>query len=53
MAPVTQASTYIGGVHIGALTQIGSVLGNVPMWTTKQEEQLKVYSQKHGNGVPH
>ena len=31
----------------------GEVSGSVPRWTTEQEEQLKVYSRKRGNGVAH
>ena len=31
----------------------GEVPGIVPRWTAEQEEQLKVYSRKRGDGVAH
>ena len=40
-----------GGVQVSAPAHIGSVPGSIPRWTTEQEEQLKVYSRKRGNGV--
>ena len=47
MAPLIQALISTDDVHVDTPARIGSV----PRWTTEQEENLKVYSQKQGDGV--